>query len=341
MYKILRYLLFLFPPETSHVLALNSLKFVHTLGLTRLFFPRQKSIPTNAFGLSFKNPVGIGAGLDKNGDYIDCLAALGIGFIEVGTITPKPQRGNPKPRLHRIIEAKSLINWMGFNNKGIDHLVENLKKRKTDCTIGVNLGRNNDVPLAKAQEDYSYCLEKVYPYTDFATINISCPNTGNLTDLQNHQYLQTLLTEVKQLREHLATIHKKYVPLLVKLSPDLNDTELYEAIDVIHSVGLDGIITINTAKQRYALSQHKKATYNGGLSGEAVTQASDEMLQKIQQYNHHIPIISVGGIASTLEAKKRFAHGACLIQLYTGLIYEGPGLIKKIIRTLAKEKSAS
>jgi dihydroorotate dehydrogenase len=333
MYKVLRYLLFALSAETSHYVALNALKFAHAIKLTHLLFPKPQNIPTKVFGLLFKNPVGISAGLDKNGDYIDALASLGVGFIEVGTITPRPQPGNPKPRLHRIVEANSLINWMGFNNKGVDYLVANLKQRKTDCIIGVNLGKNVDVPLADAHQDYITCLQKVYPYTDFASINISCPNTGNLTDLQNKTRLQNLLTHIQQARQHLAIEHNKQIPLLVKVAPDLTDTELYEIVEVIEKVGLDGIIGFNTAKQRYALKAHKKAAYHGGLSGAAIAEAADIMLEKIHQHSK-IPIISVGGISSVEEAKKRFRHGASLIQLYTGLIYAGPQLPRKIINSL-------
>ena len=334
MYKVLRYLLFILPAETSHYVALNALKFAHAIKLTYLLFPKPKNLPTKVFGLKFKNPVGIGAGLDKNGDYIDALASLGVGFIEVGTTTPRPQAGNPKPRLHRLIAANSLINWMGFNNKGVDYLVEKLKKRKSDCIIGVNLGKNFDIPLAQAHQDYITCLQKIYPYTDFATINISCPNTGNLTELQNKTYLQNLLTHVKQARQRLAIEYNKQMPLLVKVAPDLAEAELYEVVEVTEKVGLDGIIGFNSAKQRYALKSHKKAAYPGGLSGSAITEAADTMLQKINRYRNDLPIISIGGISSVAEAKKRLDHGASLIQLYTGLIYAGPGLPRKIINSL-------
>ncbi len=334
MYKILRYLLFLLPAETSHYVSLNLLKFAHAIRLTHLLFPKPKNLSTTVFGLRFKNPVGIGAGLDKNGDYIDALASLGVGFIEVGTTTPRPQPGNPKPRLHRLIAANSLINWMGFNNKGVNYLVEKLKQRKTDCIIGVNLGKNFDIPLTQAHQDYITCLQKVYPYTDFATINVSCPNTGNLTELQNKTYLQNLLSQVQQARQRLAIEHNKQIPLLVKVAPDLSETALYEVVKVIEKVGLDGIIGFNSAKQRYALKAHKKAAYPGGLSGNAITEVANTMLQKINRYCNDLPIISIGGISSVAEAKKRFSHGASLIQLYTGLIYAGPGLPRKIINSL-------
>lgn len=333
MYKVFRYLLFALPAETSHHVALNLLKFAHAIRLTHLLFPKPRNFSTNVFGLRFKNPVGIGAGLDKNGDYIDALASLGVGFIEVGTTTPRPQPGNPKPRLHRIVTADSLINWLGFNNKGVDYLVENLKKHKTDCIIGVNLGKNFDVPLADAHKDYITCLQKIYPYADFATINISCPNTGNLTELQNKTYLHTLLTYVRQARERLTIEHHKQIPLLVKVAPDLTDTELYEIVEVVEKVGLDGIIGFNTAKKRYTLKAHKKAAYQGGLSGKAIAAAADIMLEKIHHHSK-IPVVSIGGISSVAEAKKRFRHGASLIQLFTGLIYAGPSLPRKIINSL-------
>ena len=341
MYKILRYLLFILPPETSHSLALNLLKFTHTIGFTRILFTKQKVRPTTIFGLKFKNPVGIGAGLDKNGDYIDCLAALNIGFIEVGAITPKSQSGNPKPRLFRLIKDKALINRFGFNNKGVNYLVENLKNRKTDCIVGVNLGKNKDTPLSSAKNDYIICLQQVYNYSDFLTINISSPNTPDLRKLQTQEYLEDLLQSIKSERDICSKIHQKYVPLLVKIAPDLNDEDLTIIITTINKVGLDGIIATNTTNSRNFNLQSPFANEQGGLSGAPITSISTLMLQKIYQHNNQIPIISVGGINSIAEANKRFNYGASLIQLYTGLIYEGPGLVNKIVRSLKKETPAS
>lgn len=339
MYKILRYLLFILPPEISHSIALQLLKFAYIIGFTRILFPKQKTIPTTIFGLKFKNPVGIGAGLDKNGDYIDCLAALNVGFIEVGAITPKPQPGNPKPRLFRLIKDKALINRFGFNNKGVNYLVENLKNRKTDCIVGVNLGKNKNTPLSSAKNDYIICLQQVYNYSDFLTINISSPNTPDLRKLQTQEYLEDLLQSIKSERDICSKTHQKYVPLLVKIAPDLNDEDLTIIMTTINKVGLDGIIATNTTNSRDFNLQSPFAKEQGGLSGAPITSLSTLMLQKIYQHNNQIPIISIGGINSITEAKKRFKHSASLIQLYTGLIYEGPGLVNKIVRSLKKEKS--
>ena len=335
MYKLLRPLLFMLPTETSHYFSLSLLKIFHSIGLTRLFFRKIKSVPTEAFGLRFKNPVGIGAGLDKNGDYIDCLADLGVGFIEVGAITPKPQAGNPKPRLFRLTEDEALINRMGFNNKGVNYLVGNLKKRKTDCIVGVNLGKNKETPLALAKNDYIICLQQVYNYCNFLTINISSPNTPDLRQLQTPEYLEDLLTSVKNERDRCHTTYIKRIPLLVKIAPDLNDTDLALIIDVTHKVGLDGIIATNTTSSRDYNLQSQFAQEAGGLSGKPIEKVCADLLQKIHRHNQTIPIISIGGIASATEATKRFSQGASLIQVYTGLIYEGPRLPRKIIQALS------
>jgi len=336
MYKILRYCLFLFPTETSHYLTLNALKLAHSLGLTRLLFGTEKNAPTRVFGLQFKNPIGIGAGLDKNGDYIDALSDLNVGFIEVGAITPKPQVGNTKPRLFRLKKDQAIINRMGFNNKGVDHLVKNLANKKTTCLIGVNLGKNKDTPLTEAKDDYIYCLKQVYAYCDFLTINISSPNTPDLRKLQTAEYLTTLLQSVKNARDDCATQQQKYVPLLVKLSPDLNDAELIMILDTINHIGLEGIIATNTTTTRSDALRSLLAKELGGLSGKPLQSLSMASLQKIKQHSEKLPVISIGGIDSVNEANRRFAHGASLIQLYTGLIYQGPGLLKKILRSVSK-----
>ncbi len=333
MYRCLKPILFCFPPETAHKFTLRALKILHQLKLTCFLFPTLPPKSVNVFGLSFKNPVGIAAGLDKNGDYLDCLAALGVGFIEVGAVTPVAQIGNPKPRLFRLKEKHALINRMGFNNKGIDYLVENLKKRKTgDCLIGVNLGKNKDTPLEKAQDDYIICLRKIYPYADFMTINISSPNTPGLRELQQENHLENLLQLVKHERDALATQHHKRVPLLVKIAPDLSQAEVRTMLQSIVSVGMDGIIATNTTQARDAVQGLKHAGEIGGLSGPPVKELSYQVLQCIREIDQTIPVISVGGIDSVQEAERRFKAGTQLVQLYTSLIYQGPYLLRKIIK---------
>lgn len=342
MYKFFRPLLFLLPPEVAHTVTLNLLKFAAQLRLvglrlTRSFAAIPSQHPTEIFGLNFKNRIGIAAGLDKNGDYLNGLATLGVGFIEVGAVTPKPQLGNPKPRLFRLIKEQALINRMGFNNKGVDYLVRNLQRYQThmikqQCIVGVNLGKNKDTPLVNAAQDYIYCLKKIFLYADFATINISSPNTPDLRKLQTPEYLENLLSSIKQMRDALVAQHQKKLPLLVKIAPDLTDEELFSLVDIITKLQLEGIVATNTSNQRTQISSNPLAKETGGLSGKPITQLSYELLVKIRQRNQHIPVISVGGISSVAEAQRRFQADANLVQVYTGLIYEGPGLLEQLIR---------
>ena len=334
MYKLLRYFLFLLPPETAHHLTLNLLKLSYHLNLTPLFFKKNNHRPSKVFGLSFNNPIGIAAGLDKNGDYIDALVALGVGFIEVGAITPKPQVGNQKPRLFRLKEDEAIINRMGFNNKGVDYLVQKLIQRKATCPIGVNLGKNKDTPLAQAKEDYIYCLKRVYRYCDFLTINISSPNTLDLRKLQTATYLESLLQSIKTTRDDCYAQQQRYVPLLVKIAPDLSDDDLSIILDAIKKTALDGVIATNTSNARHYTLTSPLANEPGGLSGKPIKMICSTILKKIKKHSPELTVISVGGITSAEEATHRFTQGAALIQLYTGLIYTGPKLLKTILEHL-------
>ena len=331
MYRTLRPLLFLLPPEMAHKVSLTGLKILHKLGLSRLFFGRAKNNPVECFGLQFKNPVGIAAGLDKNGDYIDCLASLGVGFIEVGGVTPKPQLGNPKPRLHRLIKQNALINWMGLNNKGIDYLVDNLKNCQHKCLIAVNLARNKTTPNERAEDDYIHSLTKVFPYADFIVINISCPNSNNIEAQQNDQHLPRMLTKVIAKRDELQQRFCKKMPLLVKVSPDLADEQLKYLLTIAQQTHVDGIVAANASTSRIGVEQSEQAKLKGGLSGAPLTANSLSMLQTIKQHTPELPVISVGGIMTGEEAMQRFNNGAALVQLYTGLIYRGPELIKNSV----------
>jgi dihydroorotate dehydrogenase len=332
MYRLLRPLLFCLPPETAHYFTLNLLRFANRCKLLKIIYPTLPNQGLKIFGLSFKNRIGIGAGLDKNGDYIDALAALGVGFIEVGAVTPQPQFGNPKPRLFRLTKYHALINRMGFNNKGIDYLVTNLKRRKTDAIVGVNLGKNKDTPLEHAADDYNYCLTKIFPYADFATINISSPNTPDLRKLQTPQYLQELLVNIKNMRDELQKSFNKKLPLLVKIAPDLAADELRELLTIVAQVGLDGVIATNATFSRAGVTTDPVAQEVGGLSGAPIAEQSFAMLQAIHQQCPNIPVVSIGGVDSVAEGQRRFQAGAALIQVYTGLIYEGPQLLRKLIK---------
>ena len=314
MYKLVRPFLFLLAPEIAHSLTLNLLKLLFNCKVIHYFLPKiNENIPVQVYGLSFKNSVGIAAGLDKNGDYIDCLAALGVGFIEVGAVTPRPQRGNPKPRLFRLVPKQALINRMGFNNKGVDHLVKKLKQRKSACIVGVNIGKNQATPLSEASNDYISCFEKVYDCCDFVTINISSPNTKGLRELQNQQYLQDLLALMKNKRDELQQKHHKYLPLLVKISPDLSSNELAMMLETIQAVAIDGVIATNTSQHRQHLEALPVAQQAGGLSGSPITDLSGNITKNIHHLAPGLDMISVGGIDSMGEANQRFSHGAKLI----------------------------
>ncbi len=335
MYKLLRPILFLLPPELAHSFSLKLLNILYKTGLLNLFLKKSHiKNAIKAFGLHFSNPVGIAAGLDKNGDYIDCLGALGVGFIEVGAVTPKPQLGNDKPRLFRLKQDNAIINRMGFNNKGVDYLVEKLKRKSSSCIVGVNLGNNKQTPLDNAKDDYIICMEKIYPYADFITINISSPNTPDLRKLQDPNYLSDLLSCVLARRDQLRLEHNKKVPVLVKISPDISESELFDIVKILNDLNVDGIIATNTTISRPNLHNQQLASESGGLSGKPVKELSYKILETINSYGfNNLDVISSGGIDSELESIRRFNAGAKLIQIYTGLIYEGPGLLKRCINS--------
>lgn len=294
-------------------------------------------------GLSFQNPIGLAAGLDKNGDYIDALGALGFGFIEVGTITPKPQRGNEKPRLFRLPEINALINRMGFNNKGVDYLVKNLKKRHYQGILGVNIGKNKDTPLDKSVQDYLICLEAVYPYADYVTINISSPNTPGLRQLQSATYFEDLLVQLKNAQRSFHHRFKRYVPLVVKIAPDLTSEEIIVMAELLLKYEIDGVIATNTTIKpldelildTHTLPYEKINRVQGGLSGQPLFHLSTTAVETLKSIiKDQIPIIAVGGIMSPADAKQKFDSGASLVQLYTGLVYQGPKLIQDIYNFL-------
>lgn len=322
--KILHYL----PGEISHHIALKGLKFLHLLGLFKFFHlgnNRSYSYKKERDITKMSNIVGLAAGLDKNGDYIDCLAALGIGFIEVGTVTPRPQNGNPKPRIFRNLKDRSLLNRLGFNNKGVEYLVERLKKRKTAILVGTSIGKNFDTPNEKASDDYIYCLKRVYEFSDYIAINISSPNTKNLRELSAKENLNSLLQKIKSERNLLSSLHG-YKPIFVKVSPDESFDDLKSICSSILVNNIDGIICSNTTVD------HDNENGLGGLSGAPLKKKSNLSLEKIKNLvGDKLPIIASGGVMTSADYLEKLDKGANLVQIYTGFIFEGPKLIKDIL----------
>jgi len=329
--KILHFL----PGEFSHHIALKSLKILHFLGVTKILIKKQNASTTSADRdiRNLSSTVGIAAGLDKNGEYIDCLAALGIGFIEVGTVTPKPQKGNPKPRIFRNLKEKSLINRLGFNNKGVDTLVENLKTRRTNIVVGSSIGKNFDTPNDRASDDYLHCLEKVYKYSDYIAINISSPNTQNLRDLSKAEYLDSLLEVMKRKQSELSNIHG-YKPIFIKISPDESLENLNEICNSILKNNLDGIICSNTT------IDHNDPNGLGGLSGSLLKNKATQSLINVRNIiGNELPIIASGGVMNADDYIEKIEAGANQVQLYTGFIFEGPKLIDEILNLNSRQRN--
>lgn len=321
--------------EKAHHLGLAGLNALEMSGLSSLLFPKTHATPVNVMGLTFPNAVGLAAGLDKNGDYIEALAALGFGFVEIGTVTPRPQDGNPKPRLFRIPEAEAIINRMGFNNLGVDHLVEQVKIAQTDTLVGINIGKNFDTPVEKAVDDYLIGLNKVYNHADYVTINISSPNTPGLRTLQFGESLNQLLGSLKETQAQLEQKHQRYVPMAVKVAPDL---ELHEVEELAHTFSnheIDAVITTNTTMSREGVEGLPNGEEAGGLSGRPVFEKSTEIVRQFKQaLPENLPIIAAGGIMSGENAAEKLDAGASLVQIYSGFIYQGPKLVADIIKTL-------
>jgi dihydroorotate dehydrogenase len=341
MYKgLIRPLLFRLPPETAHQLTLHMIglagNFSPLRALLRSHYTSKVSKPVTIFGLNFPNQVGLAAGYDKDAQAILGLSALGFGHIEIGTVTPLPQAGNPKPRIFRLKQDHAIINRMGFPGMGADHCIYKLAKQAPLSTIlGINIGKNKDTPIDQSVKDYSILIEKFSLFADYFAINISSPNTAGLRDLQRQIYLGSLLSEIKKVRDHQSQKHGKHLPLLVKLSPDMEIKELDQALDTILSNQLDGIIATNTTITREHL-RSPAAQETGGLSGKPLSELSTQVIAHIlKQTGGKIPIIGVGGISSPQEAQKKIDAGASLVQIYTGLIYQGPMLVRKIVESLA------
>ena len=334
LYSIAKPLLFQLDAERVHDLTLKGLKISEQLGLLSLV-KKPVCQPRQVMGLTFPNPVGLAAGLDKNGAVIDGMAALGFGFIEVGTVTPRPQPGNDKPRLFRVKAAEGIINRFGFNNLGVDRLIENVKATRYQGILGINIGKNFDTPNEKAVDDYLICMQKVYAYASYITVNISSPNTKNLRDLQEKEALSNLLGTLKQAQNKLAEQHGKYVPIALKIAPDLTQVQVVEIADLLMKHAIDAVIATNTTLARDAVQGLPHAEEKGGLSGAPVRNQSTIVIQQLsKQLQGALPIIGVGGISSGADAVEKIAAGASLVQIYSGLIYKGPSLITDVCKTL-------
>ncbi|PCJ84618.1 MAG: dihydroorotate dehydrogenase (quinone) [Thiotrichaceae bacterium] len=330
MYTIIRKILFLFDAEKIHVLSLNMMDVFNSLGLLKLFLNKRIDSPVTVMGIEFPNAIGLAAGLDKNARHIDALSQCGFGFIEVGTVTPLAQSGNEKPRLFRLPEDEAIINRMGFNNDGVEALINYVKRAQGKCVLGINIGKNKVTPLENAVDDYLICMQKVYNYADYITINISSPNTPGLRELQHGDGLSALLEQLKNKQAELHQATQRYVPLAVKIAPDLTNDEVNDIARRLISAKIDAVIATNTTNSRPSTLFRKKiAEEAGGLSGKPLLGISNTVLkQLVSALKGQMPIIAVGGISTPADALDKLNAGASLVQVYTGFIYSGPRLIR-------------
>ncbi|MGY4828727.1 quinone-dependent dihydroorotate dehydrogenase [Sphaerotilaceae bacterium SBD11-9] len=341
-YALTRPFLFGLDPEQAHELTLGALARIQHTPLVCVVAQTPVDDPLTLAGLRFRNRVGLAAGLDKNGRVIDAFGAMGFGFVEVGTVTPKAQPGNPKPRMFRLPEAQGLINRLGFNNEGLDAFIANVKRsrfRQSGGILGLNIGKNAATPIERAVDDYLACLDGVYPHADYVTVNISSPNTKNLRELQSDQALDALLSAVQERKTQLAKTHGRQVPVFVKIAPDLDETQVAVIAATIQKSGIDGVIATNTTIARDAVKHLPHGEEVGGLSGAPVLEASNRVIRQLRTaLGKGFPIIGVGGVLSGADAKSKLAAGADLVQLYTGFIYKGPGLVTEAARALKSQR---
>lgn len=334
-YPVLRSLLFKLDPETAHDWTLTLMGAAPRQPLRWLGAGCVPAVPCRVMGLDFPNPVGLAAGLDKNGECINAWSALGFGFVEIGTVTPRPQPGNPKPRLFRLPQAQALINRMGFNNKGVDYLVDRVRQARFQGVLGINIGKNADTPVERATEDYLICLRKVYAWASYVTVNISSPNTVGLRDLQYGAALEQLLSSLKTEQGRLAAEFGRYVPLVVKIAPDLGDADLPAVGQALRQHGIDGVIATNTTFSRAGVEGLAHAAQAGGLSGAPLLERSTAVVRQLAAIlDGQVPIIAAGGIMSGADAAAKLAAGASLVQIYTGFIYRGPPLVREVVQAL-------
>ena len=330
MYSLIRPLLFKLDPETAHHLSLDGLRLLEKCGLAGLLAANVADNPVEVMGLTFKNPVGLAAGLDKNGDYIDALASLGFGSIEIGTITPRPQVGNDKPRLFRLPEHTAIINRMGFNNDGVDKLVENVKNASFDGILGINIGKNKDTPNENAVDDYLLCMDKVYQYASYITVNLSSPNTPGLRDLQFGEPLRDLLKQLKIRQKELAKKHGKHLPLAIKVAPDMSSDDIADIAQSLIDFEIEGLVATNTTIGREAVAGHKHANEAGGLSGAPVCELSTQTIAQFSKLlQGKVAVIGVGGITDRPSSAAKKQAGAQMVQIYSGFIYKGAKLIEE------------
>ncbi|HAS6193444.1 TPA: quinone-dependent dihydroorotate dehydrogenase [Vibrio vulnificus] len=335
LYRLARAGFFQLDAEKAHDLAIQNFKRFTGTPIDLFYRQQLPNRPVECMGLTFRNPVGLAAGLDKNGECIEAFDAMGFGFVEVGTVTPRAQSGNDKPRLFRLVGAEGIINRMGFNNLGVDNLIENVKKAKYSCVLGINIGKNKDTPIEKGAEDYLICMEKVYEYAGYIAVNISSPNTPGLRTLQYGEALDELLVELKRKQAELEEKHGKYVPLALKIAPDLTDDEIRQICQSLIKNKIDGVIATNTTLDRTMVEGMKHAQEAGGLSGRPLQSRSTEVVRLLRkELQGNIPIIGVGGVDSYVAAKEKMLAGADLVQVYSGFIYHGPGLVRDIVKNL-------
>lgn len=342
MYSLARPFLFSLDAERAHGLGLSALDLAYRTGTTPLVAARIAPMPSTVFGLTFPNPVGLAAGLDKNGEHIDALFALGFGFVEIGTITPRPQAGNAKPRLFRLPAHNAIINRMGFNNAGVDALVRNVERaRNRRGLLGINIGKNKDTPNEQAADDYIACMDKVYPLADYITVNISSPNTAGLRELQEETALRQLVSQLRERQEALAAQHGRRVPMLVKVAPDLSERDIDAAARVLGELQVDGVIATNTTIDHSRVAGDPLANEAGGLSGAPVLEQSTLVLRRLRaRLPESVPLVGVGGILSGADAVAKMAAGAALVQCYSGLIFKGPALVAECVEAIRRRREA-
>jgi dihydroorotate dehydrogenase len=342
LYQLARPWLFRLDPERAHRVTMRALELASRMRLLSLMVGPTVSSQRYIMGLEFPNPVGLAAGLDKNGRHVDAFVRLGFGFVEIGTVTPRPQAGNPAPRLFRLIQARALINRMGFNNDGVERLLENISRRRLSGILGINIGKNFDTPLHRAAEDYLYCMRKVYAAASYITINISSPNTAGLRQLQQSNQLDGLLGALGEERIKLTQLHGKRTPIAVKISPDLTESDIVEIAALLVKHGMDAVIATNTTLLREGLDSVPDADQAGGLSGTPLKQRSTAVVRRLAaELGGRLPIIASGGIMCVSDAREKIAAGASLVQLYSGLVYEGPGLVRQVSEALAEQTGKS
>ncbi|HEY7871335.1 MAG TPA: quinone-dependent dihydroorotate dehydrogenase [Rudaea sp.] len=335
MYALAKPFLFCLDAERAHDLALTAIETAYRTGLNPLLATKPAPLPTRVFGIEFPNPVGLAAGLDKNGAHIDALAALGFGFIEIGTTTPRAQPGNPKPRMWRLPEHEAVINRLGFNNAGVDALVRNAERARFSGVLGINIGKNKDTPNESAVDDYVFCLERVYARASYITVNISSPNTKGLRNLQEEETLKRFVATLRERQEKLAAQHGARKPMLLKIAPDLSEAELDGIAAVLLSAKIDGLICTNTTVDRSTIANAPHAEETGGLSGKPLfTKATSVLRGMAMRLDGKIPLIGVGGIVAGKDAAEKITAGASLVQFYSGMIYRGPALIGESVKAI-------